>query len=69
MMCYSAHCCGPALSAKGVEKLNNVFLRNCPDCGHALVQKRRKFFKMDKASWYKKDAVHGNKTRNVQGLA
>lgn len=38
MVCFSAKCCGQRICAKGKIKFTDKFVRDCPDCGHALFK-------------------------------
>ena len=38
MICFSAKCTGVRITANGSVKFENKFVRDCPDCGHALFR-------------------------------
>ena len=38
MVCFSAKCTGVRITANGSVEFENKFIRDCPDCGHALFK-------------------------------
>lgn len=38
MICFSAKCTGVRITANGSVKFEDKFVRDCPDCGHALFR-------------------------------
>lgn len=68
MICHSHKCAGAKGLYGGVVKSENKFLRDCPDCGHALFAKTRtnKMVKdySEKTSVKRKGAELGFASRN-----